>query len=626
MTKHISHSILRVLALTVLLMITTSVIPKTAAAATAVVGLGCSASSNGGNLTIPISSTVGEGDTILIAVQVVARNEDLVGVTDSVGNTYTRLVKHLGIVIGPEGLEENDTHHVYAAFDAHALNGGQTITVGWGFSNALEACAVKVSGLYQSPFDQSASAHTNNTSPDSGNTVITSLADEVLIGTFGWFCFPNSPCNADATAGAGYTEAIEGQDVMIEHRTVNTTGTYNANATLSASSDWNAAIVTFKVDTTPPVITPQVSGTVGQNGWYTSNVVVSWTVTDPESRVISTCSPTTINADTAGVQVTCNATSSGGTSTQSVTVKRDATPPTITATAAPAPNGNGWNNSDVTVSFTCADAMSGLVGACPANQVLSTEGSTVNSTPQSISDQAGNSASSNVVTVKIDKTAPGVTVTGVSDGATYDPDNVPTASCSTTDVLAGVTTQATLSITGGNPDGTGSFTATCSGAIDNAGNNGSASVTYSVAYNWSGFFQPVDNLPVVNTVNAGQAIPVKFSLGGDYGLNIFAAGYPASQQVSCGSSGGGSSSPIEETVTAGSSSLQYDPGTQHYIYVWKTDKAWAGSCRQLIVRLIDGTEHIALFQFNGKVRSAAASDTADATAIAERIFLPLVNR
>ncbi|MEZ4681469.1 MAG: hypothetical protein R2932_45380 [Caldilineaceae bacterium] len=427
MTKHISHSILRVLALTVLLMITTSVIPKTAAAATAVVGLGCSASSNGGNLTIPISSTVGEGDTILIAVQVVARNEDLVGVTDSVGNTYTRLVKHLGIVIGPQGLEENDTHHVYAAFDAHALNGGQTITVGWGFSNALEACAVKISGLYQSPFDQSASAHTNNTSPDSGNTVTTSLADEILIGTFGWFCFPNSPCNADATAGAGYTEAIEGQDVMIEHRTVNTTGTYNANATLSASSDWNAAIVTFKVDTTPPVITPQVSGTVGQNGWYTSNVVVSWTVTDPESRVISTCSPTTINADTAGVQVTCNATSSGGTSTQSVTVKRDATPPTITATAAPAPNGNGWNNSDVTVSFTCADAMSGLVGACPANQVLSTEGSTVNSTPQSISDQAGNSASSNVVTVKIDKTAPGVTVTGVSDGATYDPDNVPTS-------------------------------------------------------------------------------------------------------------------------------------------------------------------------------------------------------
>jgi hypothetical protein len=190
----------------------------------------------------------------------------------------------------------------------------------------------------------------------------------------------------------------------------------------------------------------------------------------------------------------------------------------------------------------------------------------------------------------------------VSNGASYTLGSVPTAGCSTTDALSGVATQATLSVTGGNADGTGSFTATCGGATDNAGNNGSASATYTVAYNWTGFFQPVDNLPVVNTVNAGQAIPVKFSLGGNYGLNIFATGYPASQQVSCGGSGGSSTSPIEETVTAGNSSLQYDPGTQRYIYVWKTDKAWAGTCRQLLVKLIDGTEHIALFQFNGNGR------------------------
>ena len=38
-----------------------------------------------------------------------------------------------------------------------------------------------------------------------------------------------------------------------------------------------------------------------------------------------------------------------------------------------------------------------------------------------------------------------------------------------------------------------------------------------------GFFQPVDNLPTLNVVNAGRAIPVKFGLGGDYGLSIFAA-------------------------------------------------------------------------------------------------------
>ena len=84
--------------------------------------------------------------------------------------------------------------------------------------------------------------------------------------------------------------------------------------------------------------------------------------------------------------------------------------------------------------------------------------------------------------------------------------------------------------TSGGP--VGSVTATCSGALDNAGNTGSASVTYSVVYNWSGFFQPVDN-NAVNVAKAGSAIPVKFSLGGYKGLSIFAPGYPVSQQVAC---------------------------------------------------------------------------------------------
>ena len=51
-----------------------------------------------------------------------------------------------------------------------------------------------------------------------------------------------------------------------------------------------------------------------------------------------------------------------------------------------------------------------------------------------------------------------------------------------------------------------------------------ATVTIQVRYRFTGFFQPVDNLPVVNRVNAGQAIPLKFSLSGYQGLAIFASG------------------------------------------------------------------------------------------------------
>jgi hypothetical protein len=49
-------------------------------------------------------------------------------------------------------------------------------------------------------------------------------------------------------------------------------------------------------------------------------------------------------------------------------------------------------------------------------------------------------------------------------------------------------------------------------------------------------------------------------------------------------------------VTAGSSSLSYDAATDRYNYVWKTDKAWAGTCRQLVMKLTDGTEYKANFR------------------------------
>ena len=116
-----------------------------------------------------------------------------------------------------------------------------------------------------------------------------------------------------------------------------------------------------------------------------------------------------------------------------------------------------------------------------------------------------------------------------------------------------------------------------------------------MVYNFSGFFQPVDNLPTLNVVKAGAAVPLKFSLSGDQGLNIFAAGFPAAQQIVCDS--GTAQDAIEETVTDAPSSLSYNAASDTYTYLWKTNKAWAGTCRQLNVRLNDGTEHMANFKF-----------------------------
>lgn len=132
-------------------------------------------------------------------------------------------------------------------------------------------------------------------------------------------------------------------------------------------------------------------------------------------------------------------------------------------------------------------------------------------------------------------------------------------------------------------------------ATDYADNTSDPVSTSFRVYSFSGFFQPVDNPSTLNRVKAGQGIPVKFSLSGNQGLDIFATGYPKSQAIVCSSAT--SADDLEQTLTAGSSSLSYDATTDQYTYVWKTDKAWAGTCRQLIVQLSDASIHLANFQF-----------------------------
>ena len=50
-------------------------------------------------------------------------------------------------------------------------------------------------------------------------------------------------------------------------------------------------------------------------------------------------------------------------------VNVDLTNPTISGSAFPAPNAAGWNNTDVSVVFTCSDGISGIA-TCGPNQIL----------------------------------------------------------------------------------------------------------------------------------------------------------------------------------------------------------------------------------------------------------------
>lgn len=166
-------------------------------------------------------------------------------------------------------------------------------------------------------------------------------------------------------------------------------------------------------DATPPVISSSISGPQGNRGWFVGNVTVTWSVTDPESDITSStgCATTTVTSDTTGTTFSCTATSAGGTSTSSVTVKRDTTPPTLYfAAPSPAPySAAGWNNGNVSISFTASDAQSGVFSASiPSPIVFTAEGANQTRTLR-VTDNAGNYRDFITPAINIDKTPPSLT-------------------------------------------------------------------------------------------------------------------------------------------------------------------------------------------------------------------------
>jgi hypothetical protein len=226
-------------------------------------------------------------------------------------------------------------------------------------------------------------------------------------------------------------------------------------------------------DPTPPVVVPVLSGTLGLNGWYTTSVTLGWSVTDPESVIISTngCDVVTFTADSSQLSRTCSASSDGGTTTVTKPLKLDKTPPVPNAAASRGSDSNGWYNHALSVSFTATDAMSGFASCSPAASYGGPDNANA-SVSGSCSDQAGNSAAVSI-SLQYDATAPG----GVSGTPGRQPDangwyNRPvTVTFQASDDVSGVAacTQATY----GGPDNLSAAVAgSCS---DRAGNVAAAS-------------------------------------------------------------------------------------------------------------------------------------------------------
>lgn len=236
-------------------------------------------------------------------------------------------------------------------------------------------------------------------------------------------------------------------------------------------------------DETPPVISASVSGLLGSSGWYVGPVSVTWSVEDPDSQVVSTtgCEPMLVSEDTTGELLVCTATSEGGSGEESVTIRKDETPPEATATANPPANVNGWNRTNVTVLFSGTDATSGLA-TCDPQIVLSTDGVDQSATG-ACQDIAGNqSAPVSATGIDIDKTAPTVSTVSPVNGQRYLINSLVVANYSCADALSGVVSCVGpvangQTINTSKAASNAKFTVT---ATDRAGNTFKQTTTYTV--------------------------------------------------------------------------------------------------------------------------------------------------
>ena len=176
----------------------------------------------------------------------------------------------------------------------------------------------------------------------------------------------------------------------------------------------HATNLTINLDKSGPTATLAVTaGTPGTNGWYTTNVTVATTGTDTISGPVTCTTDQQLTNETTGQAVNGTCTNAAGLTTHAnpLTIKIDKTAPTAALTVTAGTLGtNGWYTTDVTVTTTGTDTISGPV-TCTDPQYLTTNttGTTLNGT---CTNDAGLTTNATSITIKLDKTPPTVNLVG----------------------------------------------------------------------------------------------------------------------------------------------------------------------------------------------------------------------
>jgi Tol biopolymer transport system component len=303
----------------------------------------------------------------------------------------------------------------------------------------------------------------------------------------------------------------------------------------------------------------------------------------------------------------------------------DDAPPTTTIALSPAePDGlAGWYVSKVHATVSAVDDASGS-GVAETRCVLDPETppASFDATPAGCAfmatgddvavdgvhtlyaasrDAAGNEETVISRTFKLDRTPP--TVSCSAAPSTF---RLNEAGASITAIVTDVTSgpAATTPPAAADTASVGAKAAAVVG-VDRAGNTATASCPYLVTYAFVGFFPPVDNLdadgdPILNVVNAGQAIPLKWRLTDANGVGVTNLSDVEVTVTTLPCSLGSTVDQLEERA-AGASGLQ-NHGAGYYQFNWKSPKGYARSCKRLRVNLFEGSTtspvyHVADFKF-----------------------------
>jgi hypothetical protein len=371
------------------------------------------------------------------------------------------------------------------------------------------------------------------------------------------------------------------------------------------------------MDTTSPIVDISTSEAADASGWYNlasddgaAGVTIDVVAGDAVGVINLSCTDNGLDVgilDANGDSfvlgdghhwIECSASDGAGNgASDNGSFDVDQTAPAINAVVSPGAAATGWWNAATgapTVTYTCADALSGLA-ACASPRVFG-EGLDQGDVGLAL-DLAGNVATATVSGLDVDLTAPtDITFVGggLTDGAGYTVGLVPSgpSGCAAVFDLAG----PGGCVVSGYSALVGSQTVTAT-ATDAAGNLGTAFLHYDVLpVTWTliGFAQPVD-MGVVNTLKGGRPVPLKFEIfAGATELTTLDAVLSLTQtQTSC-TFGSVLAAPVDATSN-GRTGLRYDSDAGTYILNWQSP-AQPDTCWLVTLTTMDGSSIAAAFR------------------------------